>query len=44
MPPSRIEDCFSHELFRDISKEDYINKFGYPNKIFICLSPEWIPE
>lgn len=44
MPPPRTEECFSAEWFCDTTDLSYINHFGYPDKIFICLSPEWVPE
>lgn len=44
IPPPRNEHCFSKECFCDITETSYINKFGRPDKIFICLSPEWVPE
>lgn len=44
IPPPQQEDCFSSEQFCDIDENEYIKKFGKPDKIFICLSPEWVPE
>ena len=44
MPPDKEENCFFHEFFYNITKDNYIEQFGYPDKIFICLSPEWVPE
>ena len=44
MPPPRHEANFFSELFCDINETSYINRFGRPDKIFICLSPEWVPS
>jgi len=44
IPPPRAEDCFSSEYFCNIEEDEFINRFGKPDKIFICLSPEWVPE
>lgn len=44
IPPPKQENCFSTEEFCDITELNYIEKFGKPDKIFLCLSPEWVPE
>ena len=44
MPPHRHEDCFSSQHFCDIEVSDYIQQFGKPDKIFLCLSSPWVPS
>ena len=44
IPPPRHEANFFSEFFCDINETSYINRFGRPDKIFICLSPEWVPS
>ena len=44
IPPLRNESCFSTDYFYNITETTYIDRFGQPDKIFICLSPEWVPK
>ena len=44
IPPPRYENCFSSQLFCEMDESKYIEQFGKPDKIFLCLSPEWVPS
>ena len=44
IPPTQNEECFSSFPFCELEEKEYIKQFGQPDKIFLCLSPEWVPE